>query len=138
MEVGSGIANGAGKWQGNMDREQLMGHGYIVGRGLLQARRGELSALLVAGRKAFNLTKDGHLRSSSARRSNCAWARVHAKNPCVGAMGARSIETEETLKAAPAPARRSAQRGLEVAQAAVGRRWNPTGVASRRRAVARI
>ena len=37
-----------------------MGHGYIVGRGLLQARRGELSALLVAGRKAFNLTKDGH------------------------------------------------------------------------------
>ena len=121
-----------------MDREQLMGHGYIVGRGLLQARRGELSALLVAGRKAFNLTKDGHLRSSSARRSNCAWARVHAKNPCVGAMGARSIETEETLKAAPAPARRSAQRGLEVAQAAVGRRWNPTGVASRRRAVARI
>ena len=55
-----------------MDREQLMGHGYIVGRGLLQARRGELSALLVAGRKAFNLTKDGHLRSSSEV-SSSAW-----------------------------------------------------------------
>ena len=30
--VGGGIANGAGKWQGNMDREQLMGHGYTVRR----------------------------------------------------------------------------------------------------------
>ena len=47
-----------------MAREQLMGHGHMVGRGLLQARHGELGALLVAGRKAFNLTKDGHLRSS--------------------------------------------------------------------------
>ena len=47
-----------------MDRELLMGHGYIVERGLLQALRSELSELLVAGRKAFNLTKDGHLRSS--------------------------------------------------------------------------
>ena len=47
-----------------------MGHGHMVRRGLLQASRGELSALLVAGRKAFNLTKDGHLRSSSAWRSN--------------------------------------------------------------------
>jgi hypothetical protein len=53
-----------------MAREQLMGHGYIVGRGLLQARRGEPGALLAAGRKAFNLTKDSHLRSSSAWRSN--------------------------------------------------------------------
>ena len=60
MEAGGGIANGAGKWQGNMDREQLMGLGYIVERGLLRARRGEVGALLVAGRKAFNLTKDGH------------------------------------------------------------------------------
>ena len=55
-----------GKWQGNMDREQLMDHGYIVERGLLQALRGELGALLVAGHKAIDLTKDGHLRSSSA------------------------------------------------------------------------
>jgi hypothetical protein len=70
LVIGGGIANGAGKWQRNMAREQLMGHGHMVGRGLLQASRGELSALLVAGRKAFNLTKDGHLRSSSAWRSN--------------------------------------------------------------------
>ena len=53
-----------------MDREQLMDHGYIVERGLLQALRGELGALLVAGHKAIDLTKDGHLRSSSAWRSN--------------------------------------------------------------------
>ena len=43
-----------------MDREQLMGLGYIVERGLLRARRGEVGALLVTGRKAFILTKDGH------------------------------------------------------------------------------
>ena len=42
-----------------MDREQLMGHGYIVERGLLQALRSELGELLVAGRKAFELPKDG-------------------------------------------------------------------------------
>ena len=42
-----------------MDREQLMGHGYIVERGLLQALRSELDELLVAGRKAFELPKDG-------------------------------------------------------------------------------
>ena len=46
-----------GKWQGNMDREQLMGHGYIAGRGLLQAHRRELGALLVAGRKALQPDK---------------------------------------------------------------------------------
>ena len=63
MEAEGRVTNGAGKWQGNMDREQLMGHGYIVGRDILQARRGELGALLVAGRKAFNLTEYGHLRS---------------------------------------------------------------------------
>ena len=67
-----------------MDRELLMGHGYIVERGLLQALRSELSELLVAGRKAINLSKDGHLRSLSAWRANargpgcmlstCAWA----------------------------------------------------------------
>ena len=56
-----------------MDREQLMGHGYTVEHGLLRGRRGELGALLVvAGRKGFNLTKDGHLKSSSAWQSNCA------------------------------------------------------------------
>ena len=55
-----------------MDREQLVGHGYIVGRGLLQARRGELGVPLLAGRKASKLTKDGHLRLSSAWQSNCA------------------------------------------------------------------
>ena len=45
-----------------MDREQLMGHGYTVERGLLQALRSELGELLVAGRKAFELPEDGHLR----------------------------------------------------------------------------
>ena len=48
-----------------MDREQLMGHGYIVERGLLQGLRSELGELLVAGRKAFELPKDGRLRSLS-------------------------------------------------------------------------
>ena len=33
-----------------MDREQLMGHGYIVERGLLHALRSELDELLIAGR----------------------------------------------------------------------------------------
>ena len=80
LEAEGGIANGAGKWQGNMDRKQLMGHGYIVERGLLQGLRSELGELLVAGRKAFELTKDGRLRLS-AWRSNCAWARVHAEHP---------------------------------------------------------
>ena len=61
LEAGGGVANGAGKWQGKMDREQLTGHGYIVERGLLQALRSELGELLVAGRKAYNLTKDGRL-----------------------------------------------------------------------------
>ena len=79
MEAG-GIANGAGKWHGNMDREQLMGHGYTVERGLLQVLHSELGELLVAGRKAFNPTKHGCL-SSRAWRSNCAWARVHAEHP---------------------------------------------------------
>ena len=55
-----------------MDREQLMGRGHMVGRGLLQARHGELGALLVAGHKAIDLTKDGHLRSSSEV-SSSAW-----------------------------------------------------------------
>ena len=32
-----------------MDREQLMGHGYIVERGLLQALRSELGELLAQG-----------------------------------------------------------------------------------------
>jgi hypothetical protein len=32
LVVGGGIANGAGKWQRNMAREQLMGHGYTVRR----------------------------------------------------------------------------------------------------------
>ena len=53
-----------------MDREQLTGHGYIVERGLLQALRSQLGELLVAGRKAFELTEDGRLGSLSARRSN--------------------------------------------------------------------
>jgi hypothetical protein len=119
LGAGGGLANGAGKWQGNMDREQLMDHGYIVERGLLQALRGELGALLVAGRKAFNLTKGGRLRSSCTWRSNCAWAKVHVEHPRVGELGARSIVPEEALKAVPASARRSAQRGLEAVQAAV-------------------
>ena len=55
-----------------MDRELLMGHGYIVERGLLQALRSERSELLIAGRKAFNLTKGGHLRSSISRRARLA------------------------------------------------------------------
>ena len=81
-------------------------------------------------------------------------------HPRVGELGAGSIMLEKAaLKAAPAPARRSAQRGLEVAQAAVAAKavgtsrgsaaavagisslrglheqgWIPTGVASRRRA----
>ena len=62
LEAGGGVANGAGKWQGKMDREQLTGHGYIVERGLLHALRSELGELLVAGCKAFNLSKDGRLR----------------------------------------------------------------------------
>ena len=34
FEAGGGIASGAGagRWQGSMDREQLMGLGYIVER----------------------------------------------------------------------------------------------------------
>jgi hypothetical protein len=32
LEAGGGIANGAGKWQGNTDREQLMGLSYVVER----------------------------------------------------------------------------------------------------------
>ena len=72
-------------------------------------------------RKAFELTKDGRLRSFSLRawRSNCAWARVHAEHPRVGELGARSIIPEEALKAVSASARWSAQRGLEAVQAAV-------------------
>ena len=49
LEGGGGIANGAGKWQGNMDREQLMGHGHIVERGLREALRSELGELLAQG-----------------------------------------------------------------------------------------
>ena len=96
-----------------MDRELLMGHGYIVERGLLQALRSELGELLVAGRKAFNLTKGGHLRSSSASGGATAWARVHTEHLRAGELGARSVIQEEALKAVPALARRSAQRGLE-------------------------
>ena len=63
------LASGRATWIS----EQLMGHGYTVEHGLLRGRRGELGALLVvAGRKGFNLTKDGHLKSSSAWQSNCA------------------------------------------------------------------
>ena len=104
-----------------MDREQLMGHGYTVERGLLQALRSELGELQVAGRKAFELTKDGRLRSFSlsAWLSNYAGARGHAEHPRVGELGARSIISEEALKAVSASARWSAQRGLEAVQAAV-------------------
>jgi hypothetical protein len=49
----------------------------------------------------------------------CAWARVHAEHPRAGELGVRSIIAEEALKAVPALARRSAQRGLEDVQAAV-------------------
>ena len=78
-----------------MDREQLVGHGYIVGRGLLQARRGELGVPLLAGRKASKLTKDGHLRLSSAWQSNCAvWARVHAERSRVGELGREGHHAE--------------------------------------------
>ena len=120
LEAEGGIANGAGKWQGTMDRERLMRHGHIVERGLLQALRSELGELLVAGRKAFELTKDGRLRRSlSAWRSNYAWARVHAEHPRVGDLGARSITPEDALNAVSASARRSAQLGLEAVQAAV-------------------
>ena len=62
------MASGAGKWQGNMDREQLMNHGYTVESSLLQALRSELGELLVAGRKAFNLTKGGHLSAKVVER----------------------------------------------------------------------
>ena len=83
LEGGGGIANGAGKWQGNMDREQLMGHGYIVERGLLQALRSELGELLVAGRKAFELTKAGRVKSLTKWRRDGRWAKVHAQQPRV-------------------------------------------------------
>jgi len=43
----------------------------------------------------------------------------------VGELGTRCIEPKELLKAAPAPARRFAQRGLEVALAAVA--WDGDG-----------
>ena len=114
LKAGGGIANGAGKWQGTMDRERLMRHGHIVERGLLQALRSELGELLVAGRKAFELTKDGRVRSLSAWRSNYTWARVHAEHPRVGELGARSIIPEAALKAVSASARLSAPRGLEA------------------------
>ena len=126
LKAGGGIANGAGKWQGTMDRERLMRHGHIVERGLLQALRSELGELLVAGRKAFELTKDGRLRLS-AWRSNYAWARVHAEHPRVGELGARSIVPEEALKAVSASARRSAQLGLEAVQAAVAAKGGTGG-----------
>ena len=113
LEAEGGIANGAGKWQGNMDRKQLMGHGYIMERGLLQGLRSELGELLVAGRKAFELTKAGRVKSGRWRRDG-RWAKVHAQHPQVGELGARSIIPEEALKAVKASARRSAQRGLEL------------------------
>ena len=63
------LASGRATWIS----EQLVGHGYTVEHEFLRGRRGELGALLVvAGRTGFNLTKDGHLRSSSAWQSNCA------------------------------------------------------------------
>ena len=52
LKAGGGIANGAGKWQGDMDREQLMGHGHIVERGLREALRSELGELLAQGLRA--------------------------------------------------------------------------------------
>ena len=116
LEAGGGIANGAGMWQGNMDREQLMGHGYIVERGLLQALRSELDELLIAGRKAFELTKDGRLRSLSAWQSNYVWVRVHAAR---GRAEREEHTPEVALKVVSASARRSALRGLEAVQAAV-------------------
>ena len=102
-----------------MDREQLMGHGYIVERGLLQALRSELGELLVAGRKAFELTKAGRVKSLTKWRRDGRWAKVHAQHPQVGELGARSIIPEEALKSVSASARWSAQRGLEAAQVAV-------------------
>ena len=125
-----------------MDREQLMGHGYIVERGLLQALRSELDELLIAGRKAFELTKDGRLRSLSAWQSNYVWVRVHAAR---GRAEREEHTPEVALKVVSASARRSALRGLEAVQAAVaakagheaaavadisfswypGRRWSP-------------
>ena len=65
-----------------MDREQLMGHGYTVERGLLQALRSELGELLVAGRKAFELPKDGRLRSLSGG----ATTRMRGRGPGPGCM----------------------------------------------------
>ena len=102
-----------------MDREQLMGHGYIVERGLLQALRSELDELLVAGRKAFELTKAGCVKSLSTWLKDGRWAKVHAQHPRVGELGARSIVPEEALNAVSAKARQSAQRGLEAVLAAV-------------------
>jgi len=64
-----------------------MGRGHMVGRGLLQARHGELGALLVAGHKAIDLTKDGHLRSSSAWQSNCAVGQGACCAPACGRAG---------------------------------------------------
>ena len=119
LKAGGGIANGAGKWQGTMDRERLMRHGHIVERGLLQALRSELDELLVAGRKAFELTKAGCVKSLSTWLKDGRWAKVHAQHPRVGELGARSIVPEEALNAVSAKARQSAQRGLEAVLAAV-------------------
>ena len=71
LEAGGGIAKGARQVAGEHGSRAADGrHGCIVERGLLQALRSELGELLVAGRKAINLSKDGHLRSLSAWRAN--------------------------------------------------------------------
>ena len=119
LKARGGIANGAGKWQGTMDREQLMSRGHIMERGLLQALRSELGELLVAGRKAFELTKAGRVKSLTKWRRDGRWAKVHAQHPQVGELGARSIIPEEALNAVSASVRQSAQRGLKTVLAAV-------------------
>ena len=63
------LASGRATWIS----EQLVGHGYTVEHEFLRGRRGELGALLVvAGRKGFNLTKDGHLAEQLRGGPGCA------------------------------------------------------------------
>jgi hypothetical protein len=119
---GGGLTNAVGKWQGALDRERLMGHGFVVAQGLLGARLDELGALLAAGRKAFKLTRAGLLVSRAAWQHNDAWDKVHAEHPRVGALGARSVKPAEAMKALTATERRRAEEGLRLVLADVAAR----------------
>ena len=119
---GDGLANAVGKWHGALDRERLMGHGFVVAHGLLEARLDDLGLLLVAGRKAFKLTRAGLLVSRAAWLRDESWDKVHAEHPHVGELGARSVKSAEAVKALTAAERRCTEGGLRGVLADVAAR----------------